>query len=1227
VDATKVAAIIEDLEASVTYNVHLRLRNNFQGSDDQYLGTRTKTISFTTEDYTPDGEPTGVVVDKEQSTHGGATIEWEPPTPFKQNGRITEYRLTWWYDASVSGNDYDLQKCNKEGECQEIIEADGSIKSDDGKTKLHFFELGGAESEQQRLAPYTDYMVGIEARTQYDNNGVDYDDTWGPPSQPKQFRTRSGVPRVPTFEARNKNNTKYVGTKQSDDPDYYFEGVDSDNGNTSARVRLDWDTFDETTGPIVQMRVIVEIKYHNDTCDEPQEADDYTRKEAGSKCGGPCKQCVKKPEAKFDEEALNGHINFMVPLSQCGFTKDEADRKGDTHCIIEGLAPDTRYGFRIVVFTEDELWSMSSEILPLRTEKLPKTAAVAGSPVAAAAGAGAVVILGLVALVFARKAKSEKEQKKKEDILMKDMRTRRSAKAAEEGNGGGGGGGRGGGVSSDPDEIDLDDFSAYDALEETAIAGTGVQGSDMGLNIPPVPRLGPVQRCVIPTEELGNVITQMSANSDFAFSEEYECLETGNDFSRMASQLMENKVKNRYANILPYDYTRVRLEINPSDRFSDYINANFLEGYAGKPKHYIAAQGPTPHTLPDFWRLLWEHSVQIIAMVTNCEEKGRIKCQRYWPTAEEDELDLQNGLYVTLVDEQNFPDYVIRTLRCRSSSGASRNIVQFHYTTWPDHGVPVGTAGLAGMIRKIRIARAPGGRADSTKGPMLVHCSAGVGRTGTLIAIDVNLDSIIDRNSVDPLGTLNTMRRQRSTMVQTEQQYIFIYKSLFDAQNNVTEFDATALREHVLALRKPNNQGVINLESEFKKLNGAATAPNARTDSAQMSVNREKNRFQNVLPFESTRVKLIPVPGVTGSDYINANFLDGFKNRGAYIATQGPLERTMGDFWRMVWEHEIDIVTMLTALSEGGRAKSEHYWPDAEEPPLNCGDYQIAHVSTQRTTYGFNRVVRLTNLLSEQSRDVKHFQYTVWPASTPSYNDAEVFFELREHILAYQTSRLVMPMNSIYGNAEAINEQSRLAQLKPVVVHCSAGVGRTGAFVGLMASMERLRDEEMADPFTVVKHMRTQRMSIVQTPEQYEYIYQMLVYTLDKEGGGPPPPIPAKSVGNESSTAEAAPLPPARRHTATMDLGADDGEIDLDSIGGAPPALPAKTLSLDEGADLRAVAETSFSSDTAPAPDAAAMSMLLGSMQSFDDAGTGGGDASTDGYEITYDGDEYGLSI
>lgn len=423
--------------------------------------------------------------------------------------------------------------------------------------------------------------------------------------------------------------------------------------------------------------------------------------------------------------------------------------------------------------------------------------------------------------------------------------------------------------------------------------GTGI-GSDRGLMIPPVPNLPPVQCHPIDVNDLPGVIKQMSANSDFAFSEEYDCIEQGNEFSREASLLIQNKTKNRYANILPYDYSRIRLSLLGDDQYSDYINANWLIGYKNgggqTHKHYIAAQGPTGQTCIDFWRMLWECAVPVVAMVTNCEEKGRVKCHRYWPASVGEELDLMEQFSVILQSQDEFPEFVIRKFLIQNQD-TKRTLIQFHYIAWPDHGVPESTAGILTMLKKCRDAR------TASSGPMLVHCSAGVGRTGTLISIDINLDRHADDGSIDVFESLNTMRRGRSTMVQTEEQYIFIYKALADACGTAANnMNIDELRAHYNAFGKVLSTGITSLETEFKKLaQGAGAGPNVRTDSAQLPVNKAKNRFQNILPYENSRVHLQMVPGVTGSDYINASFIDGFTQRGSFIATQGPLDTTLPD--------------------------------------------------------------------------------------------------------------------------------------------------------------------------------------------------------------------------------------------------------------------------------------------------------------------------------------------
>lgn len=619
------------------------------------------------------------------------------------------------------------------------------------------------------------------------------------------------------------------------------------------------------------------------------------------------------------------------------------------------------------------------------------------------------------------------------------------------------------------------------------------QGSDKNLRIPPVLQLNPVHTHEIALSDLDGIIMTMSANSDFAFSEEFECLESGDEFSREAAICFENKLKNRFANILAYDYSRVRLSLQGNDMFSDYINANFINGYK-KPKAYIAAQGPTMGSVNDFWRLIWEAETTILIMLTNLEEKFKIKCHRYWPQDVTCSLDFYD-ITVTLINEELFPDFVIRSLEVSKPGHKTRLVRQFHYVSWPDHGVPESTAGTLSLIQKVKAVRV------ESNAPILVHCSAGVGRTGTLIAIDFNLERAKAENVVDVFGHINFMRRQRSTMVQTEDQYAFIYRTLADGCiKTKTELASGEIRAHLASLRKNQPNGVTVLEQEFKLLQEHSQLPNVlRTDTAQLPINKPKNRFfPSVLPYETTRVKLASQPGVAGSDYINASWIDGYNQRGALIATQGPLENTVQDFWRMVWERESNVIVMLTQTFEADRPKSEQYWPLVTGETLTTGDYRICLRSEVNRGFCVEHTLDVTDVVSETVREVMHYQSFEWPAAGVPPSGAATINLIRA-LQKYQMSKVTLPEeDDIYGNSTSITEQATIRQLKPIVVHCSAGVGRTGVFCALIVLLKRLMIDDKIDVLGTVKHLRTQRMSLVQTMDQYEFIYRCVVDWMDR---------------------------------------------------------------------------------------------------------------------------------
>ncbi|XP_063783539.1 receptor-type tyrosine-protein phosphatase beta isoform X2 [Pseudophryne corroboree] len=270
--------------------------------------------------------------------------------------------------------------------------------------------------------------------------------------------------------------------------------------------------------------------------------------------------------------------------------------------------------------------------------------------------------------------------------------------------------------------------------------------------------------------------SKLQADSNYLLSQEYEDLkDVGRNQSFDTALLPENRGKNRYNNILPYDFTRVKLSNVDDDPCSDYINASYTPGNNFR-REYIATQGPLPGTKDDFWKMVWEQNVHNIVMVTQCVEKGRVKCDHYWPF---DQDSLYYGdLIVQMLSESVLPEWTIREFKICSEDqlDAARLVRHFHYTVWPDHGVPETTQSLIQFVRTVRdyINRTPG------TGPTVVHCSAGVGRTGTFIALDRILQQVDIKDSVDIYGAVYDLRLHRVHMVQTESQYIYLHQCVRD---------------------------------------------------------------------------------------------------------------------------------------------------------------------------------------------------------------------------------------------------------------------------------------------------------------------------------------------------------------------------------------------------------------------------------------------------------------
>uniref|UniRef100_A0A8D1JFP0 Receptor-type tyrosine-protein phosphatase eta n=1 Tax=Sus scrofa TaxID=9823 RepID=A0A8D1JFP0_PIG len=315
---------------------------------------------------------------------------------------------------------------------------------------------------------------------------------------------------------------------------------------------------------------------------------------------------------------------------------------------------------------------------------------------------------------------------------------------------------------------------------------------------------------LIKVENFEAYFKKQQADSNCGFAEEYEDLKiVGINLPKYAAELAENRGKNRYNNVLPYDTSRVKLSVQTHSA-DDYINANYMPGYHSK-RDFIATQGPLPNTLKDFWRMVWEKNVYAIVMLTKCVEQGRTKCEEYWPSKQAQDY---GDITVAMTSEIVLPEWTIRDFTVKNiQTSESHPLRQFHFTSWPDHGVPDTTDLLINFRYLVRDYM----KQSPPESPILVHCSAGVGRTGTFIAIDRLIYQIENENTVDVYGIVYDLRMHRPLMVQTEDQYVFLNQCVLDIIRSQKDSKVDLIYQNTTAMTIYENLAPV---TAFGKTNG-----------------------------------------------------------------------------------------------------------------------------------------------------------------------------------------------------------------------------------------------------------------------------------------------------------------------------------------------------------------------------------------------------------------------
>ncbi|XP_078657139.1 receptor-type tyrosine-protein phosphatase F-like isoform X2 [Branchiostoma floridae x Branchiostoma belcheri] len=900
-----------------------------------------------------------------------------------------------------------------------------------GTNNVTTFAVGRSDSPSftaQKLVPYTYYEFWVVA---------DIGDFQSNRSEIVSQRTQPGEPPSPE---------KPVLQDQTE--------------VSSTTFPLEVKPTSERNGPIGCYHVVVVKSSSTDNLPDPEMLQTYKTLEEAKNSGNDNFAYIAMalaPDTVGDSTTVtvgDGTVTSCKRRKRRALTSDDVYKQEYTNSPLE---PDSSYTTSVRAYGQGDggqpYFSASPYMDPVSTAPKPPPPSLPPPPpsldqlliIIIASVCGGVVLLGIIAAALVCYCRKKKATKKAD--LSKRTGTGTVNKAIEM-------------APVDYDNINdpnINDNNIEDADNDNVDNDNAVYD-----NVPPAPLTD--FSTPIPASRLEEVYDHRHMNDNQVFNEEYESIPEEVSNSHDAHIRPENGNKNRFKNIFTYDHSRVVLTTLEGQPGSDFINANYIDGY-NHPNMFIAAQGPLPNTINDFWRMVWEQDTATIVMVTNLKERNKSKCAQYWPT--KDSMDYGN-IRVTLEETTTLVDYVIRTFDIQKDEEPARTVTQFHFISWPDFGVPQSPLGMMKFIRRAKTSDPPG------RGPIVVHCSAGVGRSGTFIAIEAMQEMMAAEGRVDVHGFIGQMRHNRHSMVQTVEQYEFIYRALLEQQlYGDTEVEVANIHRHMHKLKAPSaNPNQLGYEAEFKKLTRIPVDQD-NMKSANKQENKTKNRLVSIVPYDTSRVFLPKITGVSGSDYINASFIDGYRQRDGFIATQGPLTNTIETFWRMIWHWESYSIVMLTELEENGREKSAKYWP---EDGQTYGKVRVELKNTEENEGYTLRTFLVSNTDKQGSprREIQQFHFHDWSATGVPRNASRVL--------------------DLIGQ---VQKQQMKSGNGPITVHCSNGAGRTGAFIALNTVLERVKAEGICDLFQTVKSMRYSRPHMVQTAEQYLFCYKAVMEYLD----------------------------------------------------------------------------------------------------------------------------------
>nr|XP_034321632.1 receptor-type tyrosine-protein phosphatase epsilon-like [Crassostrea gigas] len=607
-----------------------------------------------------------------------------------------------------------------------------------------------------------------------------------------------------------------------------------------------------------------------------------------------------------------------------------------------------------------------------------------------------LIVIGIVTLVFMLRKREEKKEKQRNDIHLE--------------------------IEDEEDEespASLDDMIIYTTVQ--------------------------IRSKSIKTADLLSVIKSLEKDTDKGFTEEFNSIPYGEQSGIICTvgKLPENIPKNRFKTTFPYDHSRVVLH---SSGNGNYINASFIKNTDSETV-YIASQGPKPKTVGDFWQMIWQENVFVITMVTNLKEGDKIKCERYWPTSGDSKMVLEM-FTVQLFSERIYANFSTHNLKLfNRETQETRQITHLQYTSWPDHGTP-NPLELLSFYHYVSRAME-----QHPEQKLVVHCSAGIGRTGTFIALDALHRQGVKRGKINIVEYVHTMREDRMNMIQNTNQYKFLYHALYESFRtgcHVLRKD-NFVQEMEAQMKSDKATNLSNFRTEFKELDSMRRIFDESEKQTGLQ-NLKLNMTDNVLPADKMRIILsshVPEQGT----YYNAVPISTFTTKDCIIAGQYPVQGAGIDLIRLLVDQDCSSLVLTHPLSE------------------------IPHGGGWFSDPSFNYRVEV-GAVTKMSADVNKCYVRIKPPSSKGWHKVSMY-EIKTWNPTETLPQVLLDAVKRIQLCELVDPERKLTILS------RDGASRCGEFCAVYNAIQQLQQDQEVDMFTIVRQLQSRRPEMISDLNEY----------------------------------------------------------------------------------------------------------------------------------------------